>query len=177
MQPHEKLAKLLAPREEGGAGVSPTWLGKKIQEHGMASGYNIVFKWARGERGFGTTRQHLVEDVMGKPRGWFANGRDIDEEVPAVGSSTPESVLSFLGSEFAAKMAPPPTTEEVRMLRAHHVDGHVSDEYYYHFLQAERLRQRVPTMRPNDAAGAASESGLRKRVLPAAKKGRRKSAT
>lgn len=177
MKPHEKLAKLLAPSDEGGAGVSPHWLGEKIQGQGWRSGYNTVYKWSRGVRGFGTKGQHAVEEVMGKPRGWFANGRDIDEEIPAPSSSTPESVLEFLSSDLAASMDPPPTTEEMRMLRAHHVDGHVSNEYYYHFLQAERLRQRVPTMRPNDAAGAASESGLRKRVLPPGRKGKRKSAT
>lgn len=174
MQPHEKLAKLLAPLEAGGAGVSPHWLGEKIQSQGLKSGYNLVYKWSRGVRGFGDRSQRLVEEVMGKPRGWFSNGRDIDEEIPTPGSSTPESVLSFLESDFAAKLDPPTTQEELRMLRAHHVEGHVSDEYYYYFLLAERARLKVPTMRPNDAAGAAAKGGLRKRIPTPAKKGRRK---
>lgn len=170
MTPAEKLAKLLSNRDGTGGDISPTWLGEKLRERaGLKSGYNLVYRWARGGgRGgldFSLRNQNLVEDILNMPRGWFSADGDepTASEAPAPALDRPARAVlkAFLDSARAKEMVL--SADETELLFDHHVDGEVTEDYFYHFVMTERSRRKAPTQRPNLATDAASKAGVTKR--------------
>jgi transcriptional regulator with XRE-family HTH domain len=88
-------------------------------------------------------------------------------QAPTVPDMTSREVLyEFLDSELAAGLDPPLTPRDIAWLMDHHVDGAVTPEYFFHALMMQRSRlkdPKPPSDRPNEAAGAAERSGLKRR--------------
>jgi hypothetical protein len=169
MTPEQKLAQLLDKKT---GRFKPTWLGKQLEKNGLASGYNLLRKWVKGDREFLPRSQRLVERVCELPEFYFSEDAGAEppaEATEAGDNAAQQSLFAFLASPRARELNPPAAAPEiVALAQQQFAEGEVpGPDYWYHTILARRARQRVPTQRPNMATDAASAGGYRKRAAKA----------